>query len=352
MTKSGTIALMSFLLAWASDAGARERSASDDENDAYVVVMTEKDSSARALFERYPELDGSWDKLAKFNLLRAGHVIEIPRDMLASDGVLAKVANMYGEAEVKRSFDDRFIPIVPNLLLREGDEIRTWRGSGVRILFEDGNYVFVNSHSKVKVVSLGKTEVSGASRLQVLLKEGSVWSRIENKLKGRYEIRTAGAITTIRGTDFRVKVEPGDATRVEVLDGSVDFEAGDSRITVGSQQGALANGSEGPLAAAPLPPPPDELVTPQPQEVIRGEAFNQLFEWTPVSGARAYWLVISRDDRFFDKVVERRVGPEPSVRIANLDPGTYFWRVSTERSNGFEGSPSESRYFVFVRPQQ
>lgn len=331
-------------------AGTHEtKPVTEHDDDGFVVVMTKEDSSTQALFDRYPEVSGSWEELAKFNLLRAGQLIEIPRHMLSSEGMLAKVASAYGDVEVKRVFDKRFIPVVKNLLLREGDEIRTWSGSGVRILFEDGNYVFVNSHTKVKVVSLGENPAQASSRLQILLKEGSIWSRIETQLKGRFEIRTSTANTIIRGTHFRVKVEPGRATRLEVLEGTVDFEAGGDPISVGSQQGALAKGDGAPVSSVPLPKPPRTLDAPEPQEVIRGEEFNQLFRWSTVSSASAYHLVIAKDELFFDVVEQRRVGPEASVRIPSLEPGTYFWRVSTLGAGGFEGSFSESRYFVFVK---
>ncbi len=334
--------------------GAGPRPATEEESGSsspFVVLMTEDDASVQSLFARYPELKGSWEELAKFNLLRPGYAVEIPSDMLDSGGVLAKVASYYGEAEVKRSFDTRFIPLIPNLLLREGDEIRTWRGSGVRILFDDGNYVLLKSQSRAKVVSLGSKPASATSRLELLLKEGSLWSEIEKEIKGRYEIRTATASTIIRGTDFRVKVEPGETTRVEVLEGRVDFQVGDRRISVGTQEGALAGGLEETLAPVPLPEAPRNLLAPEPQEVLRLDRFDAVFRWTAVDSASAYRLEIARDETFFDVVVDRRVGSGASVRIQNIEPGTYFWRASTFSSNGFEGNPTAARYFVFVQPR-
>jgi hypothetical protein len=312
----------------------------------YVVLVTEGDGTVQAVFDRYPELRGSWEELAKFNLLRTGRPIEIPAEMLDPPGTLAKVASFYGEAEVKRSFDPRFIPLVENLLLREGDELRTWRGAGARILFEDGNYVLLKSQSRATLVSLGTRETPATSRLQLFLREGSIWSQMEHELRGRFEVKTPTANTIIRGTEFRVKVEPGEATRVEVLDGRVDFEMGDRRLSVGRMEGALAVSGSDTFAPAPLPPAP-ELLAPLPEEVLRIDSFDQTFRWRAVEGADVYSLEIARDDRFFDLVVERRVGAETSVRIQGLEPGTYFWRVSGS-VRGFEGSAAGSRYFVFV----
>jgi hypothetical protein len=247
---------------------------------------------------------------------------------------------------VKRSFDSRFIPLVPNLLLREGDEIRTWRGGGARILFDDGNYVLLKSQSRATLISLGSREQPATSRLQLFLKEGSVWSRMEHELRGRFEVKTPSANTIIRGTEFRVKVEPGDATRVEVLDGRVDFEMGEKLLSVGRQEGALAVTGSDALTPSRLPPPP-ELFAPLPAEVLRYESFDQTFRWGTVEGAEVYAFEIARDDRFFDLVAERHVGPEASVRIQGIEPGTYFWRV-TSIVRGFESSPATGRYFVFV----
>jgi hypothetical protein len=328
-------------------AGAAEAGGNGEKVEPYVVLVTEGDSTVQAVFRRYPELKASWEELARFNLLRSGNAIEVPKEMLDTDAVLSKVANFYGEAEVKRSFDDHYVPVVRNLLLREGDEIRTWRGAGVRILFEDGNYVLLKSNSRAKVVCLGSKKASAASRMQIFLKEGSIWSEMEHGLRGRFEIETPSASTIIRGTEFRVKVEPGEATRLEVLDGTVDFGIGDRTVSVGKQQGALAATDSGEVSPTPLPLPP-ALDAPLPQEVIRADSLDQIFHWTPVRGAESYELEIARDEEFFDIVVERQVGPEASVRVQNLEPGTYFWRASTI-SGGFEGSPSPTRYFVFVQ---
>ena len=334
------------VLAWIASAGMLGAEAPSKNPSPYVVLVTEGDGTVQAVFERYPELRGSWEELARFNLLRPGRPIEIPLEMLEFPGTLAKVASFYGEAEVKRSFDPRFIPLVPNLLLREGDEIRTWRGAGARILFDDGNYILLKSQSRATLVSLGTREQPATSRLQLFLKEGSIWSQMEHELRGRFEVKTPTANTIIRGTEFRVKVEPGEATRVEVLDGRVDFEMGERRLSVGRQEGALAvNGSDA-LANSPLPPAP-ELLAPLPEEVLRSESFDQVFLWGAVEGAEVYSFEIARDDRFFDLVAERRVGPEATVRIQGIEPGTYFWRV-TSIVRGFESSPAESRYFVFV----
>jgi hypothetical protein len=272
--------------------------------------------------------------------------------MLSADSRLAKIFGLYGEAEIKRSFDDRFIPLVENLLLREGDVLRTWRHAGARILFDDGNYVVLRSHSRARLVSLSPTRSSQRPEIRLELMEGLIWSRTQGKVKGDFIIETPTAQTIVRGTDFRLKIEAGNATRLEVLDGTVELLAGGQSVSVPARRGVLSMAGEEIGSVEVLPSAPAELLEPKPKQVVRATSFDQTFRWMPVPGATAYRLEIASDEGFIDLAAERKVGPEPTVRITGLEPGTYFWRVSALNANGFEGEPAGDSYFVFVQERR
>jgi hypothetical protein len=340
------------LAAVAAGRPAEESSDKKDQKETSYIIITSSESSPEELFRQYPELATSWDELARFNLLRSpGTTIEVPRDLLATDRVLAKIAGVYGEAEVRRSFDDRYIPVVENLLLREGDLLRTWRHSGARILFDGGSQVVLRSHSKARLIALPSAvpSASGASskaRIRLELVEGNIWTRTLGGSEAGFLIETPTANTMTRGTDFRLKVEAGQATRLEVLEGEVELETGDRTVVVPSRQGALSGGDAPTLE--PLPQAPEGLIAPHAEEVFRASSFDVVFQWTPVPGAQSYRLEISRDTGFFDLAEERLTGARTDARITGLEPGTYFWRVSALSPSGFEGPPAQGSYFVFV----
>jgi len=326
-----------------------EESATEKKNEGGYVILTDSESDPEELFRRYPEIAGSWSELARFNLLRRpGTAIEMPRELLRPDHTLAKIAGLYGEAEIQRSFDDRYIPVIENLLLREGDVVRTWRHSGARILFENGTYVVLRSHSKARLISLQASGSAGTPRVRLELMEGNIWSRTVGTPKGDFVIETPTASTIIRGTDFRLKVEAGQATRLEVLEGAVELLAGDRTLLVPAHSGILSRGDGHLTGLEPLPSAPSELLEPQAKQVFRASVFDGVFRWTPVGGAQSYRLEIARDEGFFDLVEERLTGARTSVRINGLEPGTYFWRVSALSPTGFEGPPGNGSYFVFV----
>jgi hypothetical protein len=338
---------LSVLLMGAAEKGDSTKNPKSPD-DSYRLILTRSDSSPEVFFERYPEITTSWDDLARFNLLRSGNPIEIKREMLSKDQVLVKVAQHYGETEVRRSFDRSFIPVVDNLLLREGDVLRTWRKSGGRILFDDGNYIVMKSNSRAKIKELGTVGPSTAhARIELL--EGSIWSRIGEKVLGAFEFETPSASTIIRGTEFRLKVEAGNTTRLEVLDGAVEIQSGDSSVNVPARKGIVSRSGEALGVPEDIPLAPEALLAPQPEQVFRGESFDQHFRWTQVPEAVDYRIAIARDSSFFEIVEERQTGVEPTVRIMGLEPGTYFWRVTALSEEGFEGVAAEPSYFVVVQ---
>lgn len=318
---------------------------STGEKERYIIILTGDESTPEKVLQRYSEISATWPKVATYNLLRPGTPIELSRDMLGADRPLAKLAQVFGETEVRRPFDDRFIPACNNLLVREGDVLRTWRRAGARIVFEDGSYLLLRGNSRAQLASLG----AQASKTRLILSEGSLLSHIKRKGGQRFELSTPTASTIIRGTEFRVKVEAGDATRLEVLEGEVELHSEGRSLAVPAQRGSLTLRGTGPGAVELLLDAPASLQEPQDRRVVRAATFDQRFSWSPVPGAVWYRLEIARDETFFDLVEEVLTGAEPSARISGLDEGTYFWRVSGIGANGFEGLPSSSSYFVFVK---
>ena len=189
---------------------------------------------------------------------------------------------------------------------------------------------------------------SSKPRVRLELVEGNIWIRTLGGSNGGFLIDTPTASTITRGTDFRLKVEAGQATRLEVLEGAVELESGDQTVLVPAQQGVFARGIGDAPIPEPLPQAPDELVAPHAEQVFRASAFDVTFRWTPVPGAQSYRLEIAHDTGFFDLAEERLTGARTAARISGLEPGTYFWRVSALSPSGFEGPPADGSYFVFV----
>lgn len=85
-----------------------------------------------------------------------------------------------------------------------------------------------------------------------------------------------------------------------------------------------------------LTPGAPVLKFPQEEAVIAPSRLR--FIWEPVEGATAYYLEVSRDNRFEDLVFERNVGDATNVGVEfdiPTDDNTYYWRVFAGNEHGW-----------------
>jgi hypothetical protein len=348
----------------ASDEGGRSKeqelkptpAANLDASEDYVVVLTEKDTTPLKVYQKYLNSADFWRQLAEHNLLGNGIQIRVPRDMLKSDQIPAKITKFSGRVEIARHFDWNWVKVVPNMLVQQGDWIRTRSRSSVEILQDDGTIIRLRPNSKAMVDLHGATKTArGDVRVtKVKLESGSLVAKVKKLMQrdSRFEIQTPTATSFIRGTEFRVKVESQGATRLEVLEGAVDFGSETNTVSVTGDFGSLVEAA-GTQPAAPhaLPVAPAELFTPEDKQVLDDNLATYRFSWATVENAAKYHLEIATDAEFKQLVEEAWLDGANadlmSLRIDALEPGTYFWRVSALDSQGYESPWSEARYFVY-----
>lgn len=326
-------------------------------DDDYVVVLNAEDDSPVKVYQKYLDKADFWRELTEYNLLDEGVRVRVPKHMLKTGQIPAKVSKFSGQVQIARHFDWKWVPVVDNMLVSEGDWIRTRSRSSVEILQDDGTVIKLRPNSKAMISLAGQTKTArGEVRVtQVKLDSGSMIAKVNKLLQreSRFEIETPTATSFVRGTEFRVKVE-GDqgATRLEVLEGAVDFGSTEQNISVAGNFGSLVDvAGNVPVAPHALPMAPAELLTPTEREVLSGPISNYRFSWTAVPGAVRYHLEIAADAEFKQLMDETWVSGTDaelmSLSIDSLEPGTYFWRVATIDTDGYESAWSAARYFVY-----
>lgn len=326
-------------------------------DDDYVVVLNAEDDSPLKVYQKYLDKADFWRELTEHNLLDEGVQIRVPKHMLKTGQIPAKISKFSGQVQIARHFDWKWVPVVDNMLVSEGDWIRTRSRSSVEILQDNGTIIKLRPNSKAMISLAGDTETArGEVRVtKIKLDSGSMMAKVQKLLQreSRFEIETPTATSFVRGTEFRVKVE-GDqgATRLEVLEGAVAFGSAEDNVSVGGNFGSLVN-TAGSTPAAPhaLPMAPAELLTPTEREVLNGPISDYRFSWSAVNTAVRYHLEISSDSDFKRLMDETWVSGTDaelmSMSIDSLEPGTYFWRVAAIDVDGYESAWSSARYFVY-----
>jgi hypothetical protein len=338
------------------DAKLTPAAATLDASEDYVVVLTDKDTTPLQIYQKYLDSADFWRELAEHNLLGKDIQIRIPKSMLKNDQIPARITKFSGRVEIARNFDWKWVKVVPDMLVQQGDWVRTRSRSSVEILQDDGTVIRLKPNSKAMVDLSGSTESArGEVRVtKVKLESGSLVAKVKKLLQrdSRFEIQTPTATSFIRGTEFRVKVEDNSATRLEVLEGAVDFGSEAEKVSVDGNFGSLVN-SAGDTPSAPhaLPSAPAVLFTPEDKQVLDESLATYQFSWATVENASKYHLEIASDLEFKQLVEEAWLeganADMMTLRIDALEPGTYFWRVSAVDDQGYESAWSESRYFVY-----
>lgn len=146
-----------------------------------------------------------------------------------------------------------------NMQLQSNDRVKTDRESYVQLKLDEDKYVLLEPNTVITIVAEGDLE---DSKTKIVLEEGAVVNRIENKLSDNssYEVETPSSTMAVRGTIFRVTVvmdkEGKLVSEVEVQEGKVEckivvkkedgttkeetvtLEAGKKTIIEGTPEGA------------------------------------------------------------------------------------------------------------------
>jgi len=325
-------------------------------DDDYVVVLNAEDDTPLKVYQKYLDKADFWRELTEHNLLDEGVRVRVPKHMLKTGQIPAKVSKFSGQVQIARHFDWQWVPVVENMLVSEGDWIRTRNRSSVEIRHDDGTVIRLRPNSKAMISLAGQTKSErGDVRItQVKLESGSMIAKVNKLLQreSRFEIETPTATSFVRGTELRVKVEDQGSTRLEVLEGAVDFGAADQNISVGGNFGSLVDvAGNTPASPHALPMAPAELFTPAEREVLNGDINGYRFSWSAVGGAVRYHLEIAADAEFSQLMDETWVSGTDaellSLSVDSLEPGTYFWRVAAVDADGYESTWSNERYFVY-----
>lgn len=165
--------------------------------------------------------------------------------------------------------------------------------------------------------------------------------------RGRLNIKTRAAITSVRGTEFRVAfdAESGRA-KGESLSGLVAFGADEQIVELPANFGSVAPVGEPPLAPVRLLDPP--LIQALPQVITK---VPRQFTVQAVDGAAAYNFEWYPQGQPLSPIsVQRPSGPV--IETGDLDDGEYVLLARSIDGNGLEGPDTSHLVEIDARPRQ
>lgn len=134
-----------------------------------------------------------------------------------------KVVLAHGDVVIRSN--DTSTKAVPGVLVRQGDQVRTGRDGGVRLLLGGSAVVDLGANTSMVVTRAGTS--SSETKLKVW--SGRLWARVSSLFgnDAKFEVESPNAVAGVRGTEFIFDVAPDGSTDITVLGGAVAVTARD-----------------------------------------------------------------------------------------------------------------------------
>lgn len=298
-----------------------------------------------------------WLELKKINQLpnddyiEPGTLIKVPRKWLKTNQSTATLVNMIGTVKIINSnqqtleFGKEFTDN-DNLVLTTGDTIITGDDGLATILFKDGSRLFLQSNSELVLNDLIALGDGSLSDIKLQLDKGRLENRVYSSpiSNTNYEVKTATATTSVRGTIFRIGLEDNDSV-TEVVTGKVVAKAQEGEVAELVAGQAVIISKDGDAKTVSMLPPP--VFDNFPQLI---EAVPIKIDVEPVDKVMGYAtkiIPVGNDEQ--DAVSSMR--SNGNVLLGNdLPDGRYQMMVSAIDETGVTGQPAKYEFILNARP--
>jgi hypothetical protein len=301
------------------------------------------------LCRTYLRRDVPWERVQSHNRvddpfrLRPGSLLRFPIAWLQQQPASARIVALHGEAVIVPA-EGAPAPAGLHQELGIGTVVRTSPDASLTLLFADGSRLLLAGDSELALDRLSAYGATGMVDTRLRLPRGRTTNAVK-KASGpasRFSIETPDVVASVRGTDFRVASEDG-RSRSEVLEGRIEFSAGDQRLLLEPGEGAVRN-DDGPSGARPLLPAPDAASI-----TVSSESLPARVHWAPVAGAVRYRVQLADSDDFLALRLDTLVEAPPAT-LDGIDNGTYALRVRAVDEDGLEGHDAIAKARIAVPP--
>lgn len=261
--------------------------------------------------------------------------------------VSAHVVNVQGVAELLRHGDETK-PIQAGMQLRMGDAIKTENDAFVTIEFADQSRLRIQDNTLLQLENMQIYGDHGLVDTLIDVQKGRTENSVpkSSEKATRFRIKTPSAISSVRGTQFRVGLNDETAvTSSEVLTGNVDVSGKKRNVTVPAGFGTATRQGGAPRPPIRLLPPPDLSESDRYYQSLPLRIKVPLLE-----GAHAYRAQIARDQAFEDLWSEFTTASLP-FRDGNMPDGVYWLRVRGIDRTSIEGHDAIIPFGLNARPE-
>ena len=298
------------------------------------------------IHESYVRRLQKYNNVANPLILQPGQIIKAPVEWLGNLPGSAKVLYVIGTAQVVNNNQKN--EITNGYELKANDQLITGEDGSLKIEFSDKSLLNVYSNTRMLFKTMKQSHDGSVINVKVDIEKGRVNVFVNpNKEPGhRLEIESPSAVTAVRGTKFRIGVDPkSNDTVTEVLKGEVRVSAQQSTISVKKLYGTKIEKGNRPIKPVKLLEGPEV----QPQDVIETKVAT--LQWVQLEGAKSYRVRVSGKEDFSDIFYDKVVSTAQAEDIFFAEDGDFFASVRAADKNNIEGLDSIAKLSVNARPE-
>lgn len=268
-----------------------------------------------------------------------GTILRIPDALLRTEPVVGQISSFRGAVTI----DGRQAEL--GAKVRQGMRVETGPNAFVTITLPDASAISLPSQSRIRIEKLRRVLLSGGFDRNFVLEAGRSRATVTpiKDSGSNFRVTTPLSVSAVRGTDFRVALDPGgERALTEVVGGTVGVAPDEDKdeIAVPRSFGTVATpaGIEQPTALLPGP----KLL----QVERTGEDGVQI-GMQAVDGATRYRTQLATDVGF-QNVIAETVSDTPTASFSGLGNVSFFVRLTAIAASGLEGLPAT--YALGARP--
>lgn len=345
LTPSSGLRIFAGFLIVALAFAPNESTAQNSRDTEQISYVFKRGDTLSGLASRYLRKQSDYRAVQRLNRIANPRQIPMGKSLLVPVSLLkyrpSKASLVAFRGNVSIAADGQNLTPVQGLSVSEGSRITTAARSFLTLQLEDGSRVSLPSNSNVRITRLRHILLTDSVDYEIAVDKGRIRSKVAplQKKADRYRVRTPVAVSAVRGTDYRTRVDEISGTVFsETVEGEVVVAAGKNLnsgtlISIPAGTGAAATVT-GALAKAELLAQP-ELLDPA---KIQSEA-ELRFAVEPRDAAIGHRIMIASDAGFVDIVAELQV-EGAGISLPTIPNGRYFARVTALAADGFEGMPA------------
>jgi nitroreductase len=276
--------------------------------------------------------------------------LEVPKDA-------ARLISFEGDVRIIRASTRQSDKVTQKTFVLAGDTVQTGGDGRAQIQMIDGSVISVRPNSTV--VIRDSTSIFGGTNVRVSLGDGQINVRTENQTEASQNIvevkESENRLFSQTEASFNINQKSGGG-EIRISRGGVESTVGGEKNVI--KENEFASISNGRLSARENLLKPPQLVAPAALEQIlasaRGAA-DVSFRWQKIEAASgAYSLQVAASPFFVaDAIVKESDGLNtPNLMLANLAPGTYYWRVRASAASGQTSEWSEPWRFTVIKREE